>query len=217
MNEVPNSSQRAYLRRHAVTLFFLWSAVAFVVETETPCAFALTQTGERASARTLTFEERLAYKHAIEQVYWRHQIWPENNPDPKPSLDVVVSKREIENKVEDYLRKSQLVADQRGLPITASELQAEMERMATHTRDPDMLRELFEALGSDPFVIAECLARPILTERLASELGVHTNGRDSSPSRSLSSAEDAARSAIAPHQFTYKLPEISPLDCTDDM
>ena len=28
-----------------------------------------------------------------------------------------------------------------------------------------MLRELFEALGNDPFVIAECLARPVLVER----------------------------------------------------
>ena len=29
-----------------------------------------------------------------------------------------------------------------------------------------MLRELFEALGNDPFVIAECLARPVLSERM---------------------------------------------------
>ena len=29
-----------------------------------------------------------------------------------------------------------------------------------------MLRELFEALGNDPFVIAECLAKPLLAERL---------------------------------------------------
>ena len=36
--------------------------------------------------------------------------------------------------------------------------------MAQHTKQPEMLRELFEALGNDPFVIAECLARPVLTE-----------------------------------------------------
>jgi hypothetical protein len=29
-----------------------------------------------------------------------------------------------------------------------------------------VLRELFDALGNDPFVIAECLARPVLAERL---------------------------------------------------
>ncbi len=39
--------------------------------------------------------------------------------------------------------------------------------MASHTKQPEVLRELFEALGNDPFVIAECLARPVLTERFA--------------------------------------------------
>ena len=33
-----------------------------------------------------------------------------------------------------------------------------------------MLRELFAALGNDPFVIAECLARPVLAERLLTKL-----------------------------------------------
>ena len=41
-----------------------------------------------------------------------------------------------------------------------------MDRMAQNTRQPEVLRELFEALGNDPFVIAECLARPVLAERL---------------------------------------------------
>jgi hypothetical protein len=41
-----------------------------------------------------------------------------------------------------------------------------MDRMAQHTKQPEVLGELFEALGNDPFVIAECLARPALAERL---------------------------------------------------
>ena len=48
-----------------------------------------------------------------------------------------------------------------------------MERMASHTKQPEVLRELFAALGNDPFVIAECLARPVLTERLVTELYAH--------------------------------------------
>ena len=36
-----------------------------------------------------------------------------------------------------------------------------------------MLRELFEALGNDPFVIAECLARPALSERLVTNFYAH--------------------------------------------
>ena len=41
-----------------------------------------------------------------------------------------------------------------------------MDRIAKHTKQPEVLRELFDALGNDAFVIAECLARPALAERL---------------------------------------------------
>ena len=87
-------------------------------------------------------------------------------PDSKPSLDAVMSQAQLEKKVADYLRKSQALEDYWQRPITAEQLQAEMDRMAKHTRQPEMLRELFEALGNDPFVIAECLARSALSERL---------------------------------------------------
>src|SRR4029450_9200980 len=118
----------------------------------------------------LTFAERVGYQRVIEEVYWRHRIWPKENPHPKPPLNAMMSQAQLETKVEDYLRKSQFVADQRGWPITASELQAEMQRMASRTKQPDVLRELFEAPGNDPFVVAECLARPVLVERLLTNL-----------------------------------------------
>jgi hypothetical protein len=71
----------------------------------------------------------------------------------------------LESKVKGYLRKSQTLEDYWQQPITSKQLQAEMDRMASHTKQPDVLRELFAALGNDPFVIAECLARPLLAER----------------------------------------------------
>jgi hypothetical protein len=77
-----------------------------------------------------------------------------------------MSQAQLEKKVRDYLRNSQALADYWQRPITADQLQAEMDRMAQHTRQPEVLQELFEALGNDPFVIAECLARPALAERL---------------------------------------------------
>ena len=49
--------------------------------------------------RTLTFAERVSYQRAIEEVYWRHRIWPKERPDPKPSLDAVMSQAQLENKV----------------------------------------------------------------------------------------------------------------------
>jgi hypothetical protein len=94
-------------------------------------------------------------------------------PNPKPSLDKVMPRAQLEKKVRDYLRDSQALEDYWQRPISAEQLQAEMERMAQHTKQPEVLRELFEALGNDPFVIAECLARPALSERLVTNLYAH--------------------------------------------
>src|SRR5438132_353937 len=120
--------------------------------------------------RTLMFADRVAYQRAIEKVYWRHRIWPATNASTKPPLDKVMSQAQIEGKVEDYLRNSQALEDYWQRPITPDQLQAEMERIASHTKQPAVLRELFAALGNYPFVIAECLARAVLAERLVMEL-----------------------------------------------
>ncbi len=121
----------------------------------------------------LTLADRVAYQRAIEEVYWRHRIWPKESPDPKPSLDEVMSSSQLEKKVEDYLRNSEALEDYWQQPLSAEQLQAEMERMAQHTKQPEVLHELFEALGNDPFVIAECLARPALSERLVANFYAH--------------------------------------------
>src|SRR6476659_634355 len=93
--------------------------------------------------RTLTFADRVAYQRAIEEVYWRHRSWPKQRPDPKPSLDAVMSQTQIEKKVDDYLRDSEMLEDYWQRPISAEQLQAEMERIAQHTKQPEVLRELF--------------------------------------------------------------------------
>src|SRR6476661_6008881 len=121
----------------------------------------------------LTFAERVTYQRAIEEVYWHHRVWPKENSEPKPLLDEVMSAQQIEKKVEDYLRDSQALEDYWQRPITPDQLQAEMERIASHTKQPEVLREIFAALGNDSLVIAECLARPVLTERLITELYAH--------------------------------------------
>jgi hypothetical protein len=180
----------------------------------------------------LTFEERVAHQRAIEEVYWRHRIWPRGGGerlDPKPSLDAVMSQAQLENKVTDYLRNSQALEEHWQQPITVEQLQAEMERMALHTKQPEVLRELFEALGNDPFVIAECLARQILTERLVGEFS--SGAKDASfraksrnPAARLTANStgsfDSAQDDIAANlaNVAYQLPVIaSPSGgCIDD-
>ena len=64
-----------------------------------------------------------------------------------------------------------------------------MDRMAQHTKQPEVLRELFAALGNDPFVIAECLARPVLSERLIAD-SLRSNGAKSRLSPGAPEAQD---------------------------
>src|SRR6058998_3090386 len=177
MKKQINPSIKAQILRSAFIL------LALVAVTAIP--FALAQSRSRGTAkrsvaasavrvdRTLTFADRVAYKRAMEEVYWQHRIWPKTNAGPKPPLDKVMSQAQIEEKVEDYLRNSQALEDYWQRPITPDQLQAEMERMASHTKQPGVLREIFAVLGNDPFVIAECLARPVLAERLITELYAH--------------------------------------------
>ena len=118
-----------------------------------------------AGGGPLTFEQRVANQRAIEEVYWNHRIWPKENPGPKPPLAKVMSDTAIAAKVEDYLRKSNALEQYWNRPITAEQLQAELDRMVKQTKQPAMLKELFESLNNDPSVIAECLARPLLVDR----------------------------------------------------
>src|SRR5437870_6961956 len=158
---------------NVLKLAFLLCAAACSIVTGTLLAFFGPEAPSNLSQRTLTFAERVAYQRAIEEVYWRHRIWPKDRPDPKPSLDEVMSQAQIEKKVEDYLRDSQALEDYWQRPITPDQLQAEMERIAGHTKQPGVLREIFAALANDPFVIAECLARQVPAERLLTELYAH--------------------------------------------
>ena len=165
-------------------------------------------------SRQLSFTDRVACQRAIEEVYWRHRIWPRNR-GARPPLDAVMSQAAIEKKVQDYLRDSVLLEEQWQKSITPEQLQAEMERMAEHTKQPEVLRELFAALGNDPFTIAECLARPTLTGRLQF---ARAEGRDEPLESSSATAQERMPDMIAAANTNYTLPAISgqSSDCIDD-
>src|SRR6266403_348402 len=177
MKKQTNPSIKAQILRSTFILLALVAVTAIPFALAHPRSPGTAKRSVAASAmqadRTLTFADRVAYQRAMEEVYWQHRIWPKANAGPKPPLAKVMSEAQIEEKVEDYLRNSQALEDYWQKPITPDQLQAEMERMASHTKQPGVLRELFAVLGNDPFVIAECLARPILAERLLTELYAH--------------------------------------------
>jgi N-acetylneuraminic acid mutarotase len=206
-----STSQSPFFNLRPLIALLFCAAVACSILNVPLLGFFQPETASNVPDRTLTFAERVAYQWAIEDVYWRHRIWPKENLEPKPSLDKVMSAQQIENKVEDYLRDLQALEVNSQRPITPEQLQAETERMARDTKQPEVLRELFEALGNDPFLIAECLAKQVLSERLVAELSAHDNGQRFAFLRTQAAGKFGITTLANP---AYTLPEINP--CTGD-
>ncbi len=126
-----------------------------------------------------------------------------------------MSQAQLEKTVADYMRNSQTLEHYWQWPLTAAQLQAEMDRMAQHTKQPEVLRELFEALGNDPFVIAECLARPVLAERLIADLSAQDKTNHAQAARTNALPGMSMATTLA--NVAYTLPKISQgVPCTDD-
>ena len=119
-----------------------------------------------APARGNSLEARVACQILIQDLRWSHQIWPDENPTPKPARSEVLSDAQIRAAVEENLRMEAALKERYGISIDAAMLQAEMDRMARGTRAPDRLKELFAALNNDPRRIADCVARPQLVKRM---------------------------------------------------
>ena len=111
--------------------------------------------------RALTFQDRVRAQEAIERVYYSHQLGV-----TKP-FEQAVPRDVLEAKVRKYLDETTALEAQWRTSVTDEMLQRELARMAGGTRMPERLLELYAALGNDPFLVKECLARATLVDRLA--------------------------------------------------
>jgi len=111
-------------------------------------------------ADTLTFEQRVAAQEAIERTRYPHLL------DAHRSFESALPRKRIEAHVRDYLRRSTALELFWQRPVSGAALRAELLRIETRTQDPERLRELYEALENDRFLLQECLARPTLVRRL---------------------------------------------------
>src|SRR6516164_4595789 len=91
-------------------------------------AYARTNSRPSATRSGLTMDQRIRYQMAIEEVYWRHRIWPKENPQPKPPLEQVLPLSAIEAKVHHYLIKSHTIEVNWRRPITEELLRTETAR-----------------------------------------------------------------------------------------
>jgi len=113
--------------------------------------------------REVSRSDRINYQRAIDEVYWRHSNWPAGTA--KPELDRVASLAGTAARVDNYLSKSNTLKP--GTLISDEMLIAEVRRIFSTTRNPEMLGEICAALGNDPYLIAECVARPLLVNRVS--------------------------------------------------
>ncbi len=118
-----------------------------------------------AAPGALSLEDRVACQAAVEQVYWQHRV-AAGEAQPRLPFEQAVPAAVLRRKAEDALRKTSALSQWWRTEITAEQLQAELDRMAASTQSPQVLAELFAALGNDPHLAAECIARPLLADRL---------------------------------------------------
>ncbi|MCH7781137.1 MAG: hypothetical protein IH848_09835, partial [Acidobacteria bacterium] len=111
-------------------------------------------------AHELTFEERVEAQTAIERVYASHR------EGTTRSFEQAVPQSVLRKKVSTYLRQTVALEQYWNTSVTAEMLDRELKRMTRQTLMPERLEELFAALGNDPLLVRECLARPALVNRL---------------------------------------------------
>jgi len=142
-----------------MTRSFSWVAV--------PLSFLLLAPAGPTRSRSLIFAERVAAQRAIEHVYHGHRIGGTR------SFENTIPDRVLERKVRDYLKQSVALERFWKTPVTAEMLQRELERIVRDGQMPARLREIFSALGNDSVLIQECLARPVVVDRLVRNFYAH--------------------------------------------
>ena len=109
-----NSNTKAQIFRSAFYLLLLLAICAMTFALAKPSFGGLTTSATPSKQTgTLSFAERVAYQRAIEEVYGRHRIWPAvpGSAGLKPALEKIMSQAQIEAKVGEYLRNSELLTD----------------------------------------------------------------------------------------------------------
>ena len=73
-----NPNTKAQIFRSAFYLLLLLAicAMTFALAKRSFGGLTTSATPSKQTQGTLTFADRVAYQRAIEEVYWRHRIWP---------------------------------------------------------------------------------------------------------------------------------------------
>ncbi len=119
---------------------------------------ALIGTGEARGANPPA--DLLADRAAAERVYYSHRT------GTKLSFDEALPVDQLRRLVETDLAKEAALKKVYGIEVTPAMLAAEVQRINTTTRAPEILAELKAALGNDTNRFARTVTKPIVVERL---------------------------------------------------
>ncbi len=129
---------------------FARTLLRFLVAISIPCALA--------SADTLL--ESINDRAAIERVYHDHRT------GTKPPFEQAMPREVLEHLVQGDRHKEAVLLKVYEVGVTPEMVEAEVRRIESTTRAPEVLAEIKQALGGDPARFARSVARPIVVERI---------------------------------------------------
>ena len=125
---------------------------------------------------------------AIEQVYYEHRL------GNKPPFAQMLPPALIEKLVRQDLQKEAVLKKAYGVKLTRAEIEAEVRRINSTTRAPEILAEIKKSLGDDPERFAHSVAKPIVVER---ELRMRFENDDRLHAPQRQQAEQTRRELLA--------------------
>jgi hypothetical protein len=148
------------------------------------------------------FATRCTDRAAIESVYHSHRTGTKQTFEEAMPRALLEQVTRIDQHKEAVLRKTY------GVEVTPAMVAAEVERINTTTRAPEMLAEIKHALGDDPARFASAMARPVIVER---ELRRRFENDDKLHAAQRGEAEKARANLLAKkpvngmHEVTWQL------------
>ena len=109
--------------------------------------------------RAADFTSLCADRMAIERVYYNHRL------GEKAPFEETMPPSLVERLVRDDQHKEDVLKKVYQLEVTASMVEAEVQRINNTTRAPEVLAEIKRSLGDDLDRFARAVARPLVIER----------------------------------------------------
>ena len=139
---------------------------------------------------------------AVERVYHEHRT------GTKPPFEQAMPAVVVEKLVRADAKKEAVLERVYGVKITGAMVEAEVQRIITTTRAPEVLAEIKAALGDDSERFARTMARPLVVERLLREKFQNDDALHASQRREAGQARErllAKQTVPETHDVTWQL------------